>query len=161
LQTGLPLQREWGFEEPCLLATPNGKIFCFMRTGSSYFASLSDFNTETPLYMSISNDGGASWSNADAVAPFGVWPSAVMMKNGVMVVNYGRPGNWLMASKDEGKSWGPIFCFYQDLYPPDCGNYFSMAEVEEDTLLVVYARTNPNNHWLNEIVGTYFFVKRI
>jgi len=161
VQTGLPTLRHWGFEEPCLLAAPNGRIFCFMRSGSGYRLSLSDFNKETPLYMSISNDGGKSWSNADAVAPFGVWPGAVMMKNGVMVVNYGRPGNWLMASKDEGKSWGPIFCFYQDLYPPDCGNYFTMAEVAEDTLLVVYARTNPNDSWLNEIVGTYFFVKRI
>lgn len=161
LQTGLPLLRHWGFEEPCLLAAPDGKIFCFMRSGSGYRMSLSDFNMETPLYMSISNDNGKSWSNADATAPFGVWPGAVMMKNGLMIVNYGRPGNWLMVSKDEGKTWGPIFCFYQDLYPPDCGNYFSMAEVAEDTLLVVYARTNPNDHWQSEIVGTYFFAKRI
>lgn len=161
LRAGLPELRHWGFEEPCLLAAPDGKIFCFMRSGSGYRMSLSDFNVESPLYMSISNDNGKSWSNADAIAPFGVWPGAVMMKNGLMVVNYGRPGNWLMVSKDQGKTWGPNFCFYQDLYPPDCGNYFSMAEVAEDTLLVVYARTNQNDHWQSEIVGTYFFAKQI
>ena len=108
--------------------------------------------------MSISNDGGLSWSNSDKVAPFGVLPDALVLKNGIMVVGYGRPGNWLMFSKDEGKTWGPIFQFYNDLYPPDGGNYISMVEITDNTLLVVYARTNPNDSWLNTIVGTYFFV---
>ena len=65
-----------------------------------------------------------------------------------------------MFSKDEGKSWGPIIPFYHDLYPPDCGNYCSVAEVAPNLLLAVYARTNPNAHWRSAIVGTYFCVKR-
>ena len=154
----LPEFRIAGFEEPCLLTDPNGKIFCFIRTGTGYRNSMSNYNIQTPVYMSISDDGGVSWSNSDAVAPFGVLPDAVILKNGIMVVGYGRPGNWLMFSKDEGKSWKPIFQFYNDLYPPDCGNYISMAEIADNVLLVVYARTNPNDNWMSEIAGTYFFV---
>jgi len=154
----LPEFRIAGFEEPCLLKHPNGRIFCFIRTGTGYRNSLNNYNIQTPVYMSISDDGGLSWSNSDAVAPFGVLPDAVVLKNGIMVVGYGRPGNWLMFSKDEGKTWKPIFQFYNDLYPPDCGNYISMAEIADNVLLVVYARTNPNDNWLSEIAGTYFFV---
>ena len=61
--------------------------------------------------------------------------------------------------QDEGESWGPVIPFYHDLYPPDCSNYFSMAEVAPNVLLVVYARTNPNDHWKSELVGTYFYVE--
>ena len=160
--------------EPTLLVLPNDKVLCFMRSGSTYQGSLGSSNNNdpsikvpfgyfksTPIYMSISNNGGRTWSIADPITPFGVWPDAVLMKNGIIAVNYGRPGNWLMFSKDEGESWGPIIPFYNDLYPPDCGNYFSMIEVAPDILLVVYARTDPNDHWKSEIVGTYFKVKRL
>ena len=162
-----------GFDETSLLVLPNGKILSFIRSGASYQASIGSFNNndpsvempfgyakQTPIYMSASIDGGKIWSNADPISPYGVWPNAVLMENGLLVVSYGRPGNWMMFSKDEGKSWGPIIPFYHDLYPPDCSNYFSLAEVAPDILLVVYARTNPNDHWQSELVGTYFYVKR-
>lgn len=163
-----------GFNETSLLVLPDGKILSFIRSSGSYEASLGSSNNNdpsvkmpfgyhkpTPIYMSISIDGGKSWSNADPVAPFGVWPDAILMKNGIIAVNYGRPGTWIMFSKDEGESWGPVIPFYNDLYPPDCGNYFSLAEVAPDILLVVYARTDPNDHWQSEIVGTYFHVERV
>jgi hypothetical protein len=163
-----------GFNETSLLVLPDGKILSFIRSSGSYEASLGSSNNNdttvkmpfgyqkpTPIYMSISIDGGRNWSNADPVAPFGVWPDAVLMKNGIIEVNYGRPGDWIMFSKDEGESWGPVIQFYNDLYPPDCGNYFSSAEVAHDILLVVYARTDPNDHWKSEIVGTYFHVERV
>lgn len=63
-----------------------------------------------------------------------------------------------MFSQDDGMSWGPIMPFFQDLYPPDCGNYISTSEISLGILLVVYARTNPNDHWQSSIVGTYFHV---
>jgi hypothetical protein len=146
-----------------------------MRSGTTYQSSLGSFNNNdstvkmpfgydksTPIYMSISIDGGRAWGNADPItSSFGVWPGAVLMKNGIIAMSYGRPGNWIMFSKDEGESWGPILQFYNDLYPPDCGNYFAMAEVATDILLVVYSRTDPNDHWQSEIVGTYFNIKRV
>jgi hypothetical protein len=162
-----------GFDETTLLVLADGKILSFIRSGASYQAAIGSFNNndpsaempfgyakQTPIYMSASVDGGKSWSSADPISPFGVWPNAVLMQNGLVAVSYGRPGNWIMFSKDEGKSWGPIIPFHHDLFPPDCSNYFSMAEVAPNTLLVVYARTNPNNHWQSEIVGTYFYARR-
>ena len=162
-----------GFDETTLLVLPDGKVLSFIRSGASYQASMGSFNNndpsvdmpfgyakQTPVYMTASIDGGKNWSSADPISPYGVWPDAVLMENGLLVVSYGRPGNWMMFSKDEGNSWGPIIPFYHGLYPPDCGNYVSLAEVAPDILLVVYARTNPNDHWRSEFVGTYFCVKR-
>ena len=162
-----------GFDETCLLVLPDQKILSFMRSGASYQASIGSFNNndpsvkmpfgyakQTPVYMSVSIDAGKTWSNADPISPYGVWPDALLMENGIIVVNYGRPGNWIMFSKDEGMSWGPIIPFYQDLYPPDCSNYFTIAEVSPNMLLVVYSRTNPNDHTRSELVGTFFYVKR-
>lgn len=37
--------------------------------------------------------------------------------------------------------------------------WLPMDEVAPNILLVVYSRTNPNDHWKSEIVGTYFNVK--
>ena len=51
------------------------------------------------------------------------------MDNGIIVVDYGRPGDWIMFSRDESTSWGPVIPFHQGLYPPDCSNYFSLAEL--------------------------------
>jgi len=64
-----------------------------------------------------------------------------------------------MFSQDEGESWGPIIPFYHGLYPPDCTNYFSIEEIVPNMFLVVYASTNPNDHWQSEMIGTYYYVK--
>ncbi len=161
-----------GFNEASLLVLPDGKINCFMRSGASYQASLGSFNDnnwdnkmpfsfgqQTPIYKSVSVDGGENWSVPDPITSHGVWPDATLMENGITALAYGRPGNWIMFNKDGSDTWGPIIPFYNDLYPPDCGNYVSIAEVAPDILLVVYSRTNPNDHWKSEIVGTYFNVK--
>lgn len=162
-----------GFNETSLLALPDGKILSFMRSGASYTASLGSYDDkesdseapfsykkQTPLFSSTSLDGGKTWSNADPVAPFGVWPDSVLLKNGIISVTYGRPGNWIMFSTDQGKTWVPVLQFFNDLYPPDCGNYFTSVEVAPNILLVAYARTDPNDRWKSDIVGTYFQVKR-
>ncbi len=164
--------RSGGFNETSLLVLPEGRIISFMRSGTSYQSSLGSHNNNdptakmpfsyhrsTPIYMSVSDDGAETWSNADPVTSFGVWPDAVFLSNGIIAMSYGRPGNWLTFSNNEGESWGPIIPFYNGLYPPDCGNYLSLTEVSPGILLAVYARTDPNDHWKSEIVGTYFHVK--
>lgn len=168
--TGL---RSEGFNEATLLVLTDGRLLCFIRSGASYQASLGSHDggdrnatmpfvylPQTPLYLCESGDGGRTWSQADPVAPFGVLPDAVQLRNGIIAAVYGRPGNWLMFSGDGGRRWGPVFQFYNDLYPPDGGNYCALDEVAPDVLLVVYARTDPNDHRQSEIAGTYFRVTR-
>lgn len=161
-----------GFDETSLLVLPDGKIVSFMRSGASYQNSLGSFNNndwntkmpfsygkQTAIYKSISVDWGKNWSYPDPITSHGVWPDALLMENGIIAMTYGRPGNWIMFNDGKNESWGPIIPFYNDIYPPDCGNYISMAEVAPNILLVVYSRTNPNDHWQSEIVGTYFRVR--
>ncbi|WP_169540072.1 sialidase family protein [Niabella aurantiaca] len=162
-----------GFCEPTLLLLPNNKMLCFIRSSGNYPASLGSSNNNdptvkmpffysktTPLFMSASNDMGKTWSNAAPVNDFGVWPDALVLQNGIIALSYGRPGNWLMFSNNNGVSWGPRLQFYNDIYPPDCGNYMSIAEIAPNILFVVYSRTDPNDNSRSEIVGTYFQVKK-
>ena len=169
-----PVQLAEGFCEPVILKLPNKKMLCFIRTSGNYPASLGSSNNNdtsvkmpfhytktTPLYMSASIDNGKTWSNAEPVNSFGVWPDALVLENGIIALSYGRPGNWLMFSNNEGSTWGPNFQYYNDIYSPDCGNYVSMIEVAPNIILAVYSRSNPNDNTISEIVGTYFQVQRI
>jgi photosystem II stability/assembly factor-like uncharacterized protein len=64
------------------------------------------------VYRSL--DGGKNWSCADPITSHGVWPDAIQMENGLIAMSYGRPGNWIMFSNNEGESWGPILQFYNE-----------------------------------------------
>lgn len=142
--------RPLGFDEPNLLILPNDDILCFMRSGSRRGES---------LYMSRSRDNGQTWSHADPIADLGVYPTACLMKNGIIAVVYGRPGDWLTFSLDWGETWINHFCFNKGPEPYDCGNYDWVEEIEPDKLLVIYSRTDPNNCMISAIMGTYFTVK--
>ena len=139
------------FCEADLLALPNGEILCFMRTGGSR-------GKHTPLHLSRSNDDGKTWSKPVPIADRGVWPNACRMQSGVLACTYGRPGNWLAFSLDEGRTWMGHFCFCTGL----TSSYNSVEEVEPDKLLVVYDRgcANDDGEVSRELVGTYFTVSR-
>lgn len=132
-----------GFCEPNLLTLPNGNILCFMRTGGADAK-----HGHYPLYLSQSNDDGKSWSHADPITDRGVWPHACLMKNGVIVLAYGRPSNWLMFSLDQGQTWVGNFCYW-NRNNGTTTSYTSVQEVEPDTLLVVYDRL------VNDAGGTF------
>ena len=143
--------RPLGFDEPNLLVLPNGDILCFMRTGSK---------KGNPLYMSRSKDNGLTWSQADPIDDLGVYPTACLMKNGVIAVVYGRPGDWIMFSADGGQTWINEICLNPEgPKANDCGGYDWVEEVVPDTLLVIYSRTSPDDCMISEIVGQYITVK--
>ncbi|MBA7643208.1 hypothetical protein ES703_50927 [subsurface metagenome] len=147
--------RSEGFDEPNLLVLPNGDILCFMRSGGRG-ARIARCGS---LYMSRSKDNGQTWSHADPIADRGVYPTACLMENGIIAVIYGRPGDWLTFSLDQGKTWIGHFCFNQGPVAHDCGNYDWIEEVAPDTLLAIYSQTDPNDCMKSEIMGTYFTVK--
>ena len=143
--------RPLGFDEPNLLVLPDGDILCFMRTGSK---------KGNPVYISRSKDNGLTWSQPDPITELGVYPTACRMQNGVIAVVYGRPGDWIAFSADDGHNWGNHTCINPEgPKANDCGGYDWVEEVAEDTLLAIYSRTSPDDCMISEIVGTYFTVK--
>ncbi len=139
------------FCEPDLVVMPDGQILCFMRTGGSG-------GKHTPLYLSRSSDDGKTWSKPEPIADRGVWPNACLMRSGVLVCTYGRPGNWLAFSLDQGKTWTGHFRFYEG----STSSYNSVEEVAPGRLLVVYDREGltADGQQAPEVVGTYFTVQR-
>lgn len=139
------------FCEADLMVVPGGDVLCFMRTGGSG-------NKYTPLYLSRSSDHGKTWSAAQPIADRGVWPNACRMHDGVLVCTYGRPGNWLAFSLDEGRTWGGHFCFYNGATT----SYNTVEEVAPGKLLVVYDRQqlDPGGNMRREIVGQTVTVRR-
>jgi hypothetical protein len=139
------------FCEADLLVLPDGEILCFMRTGGSG-------GKYTPLYLSRSADDGRTWCTPQPIADRGVWPNACRMHNGVLVCTYGRPGNWLTFSLNEGRTWTGHFCFHAG----PTTSYNSVEEIAPDVLLVVYDRRqlDPDGNLRPEVVGTTVSVRR-
>ncbi len=147
-----------GFSEPDMVALQSGEVIVFMRTVAG--------GGVRPMYVSVSRDGGQSWSNANPVTDRGVSPCVIQMQNGVIVVVYGRPGNWLMFSTDQGQTWTGHFQFYMGPKSWDAWNQCALEEVAPDTLLVTYRRTDPaatpgtKAASYGDLLGTMFTVKR-
>jgi hypothetical protein len=139
------------FCEPDLLVLPSGEVLCFMRTGGSG-------GLHTPLYLSRSADNGRTWTKAQPIVDRGVWPNACRMRDGLLVCTYGRPGNWLAFSLDEGHTWIGQLCFYDG----HTTSYNSVEEVAPGRLLVVYDRKQLDaaGNMCQEIVGQTVTVKR-
>ncbi len=132
----------WGNQGPCepgLAQVPNGDLVCVMRTGGQVHDML----------QARSEDGGRTWTRR-RINKAGVMPNLMMMRNGVLVCTYGRPGNNIMFSTNGGRSWGrEIAVVPQDVLS---SGYLDIWEVEPDRLLVVYDTYNAPSRrfWLWE-----------
>ena len=96
----------------------------------------------------------------DEIADRGVWPNACRMASGVLAVAYGRTGDWLAFSIDEGHHWIGHFCYYHGPQSLDGCTHSWVQEVAPDTLLVAYSRTDLRDPCQSEILATYFYVRR-
>jgi len=86
--------------EHSLQVMPNGDLYCVMRT------ELGDHQDSTQwLAASRSTDGGFTWSKPVEIAPFSVTPIMFTLANGMVALTYGRPGVYVRASGDSGKTW--------------------------------------------------------
>ena len=144
-----------GLCEGGLARAANGDILCVMRSGGRPFIP------PTPLHVSRSSDEGKTWSAPQPIADKGVWPNLCTLDNGVIVCTYGRPGNELIFSDDDGRTWKGAFAYGHGVYRIT-SSYNSVVPVGPDTVLVVYDRTAADENGLDsrDIVGTLFTVKR-
>lgn len=145
-----PTNAPWGNNgpsEPAVARAANGDLICMMRTGSQSAQGGSAGSSE--MLMGRSTDDGATWTLRRMNRP-GVMPKLLRMSNGVLVCAFGRPGNNLMFSLDNGETWIREIA----LTPPDIktSGYLDLIEVEPGRLLVIYDMVNtpPASTWLWE-----------
>ena len=140
-----------GFRESDLVQAENGDLLCIMRSGGrNPIEGVSLF--PTPLYCSRSTDNGQTWTPPMQIADRGVSPNAVALKNGIIVCTYSRPGNWLIFSDDNGKSWKGAFQFG----PGNATNF--IIEAGPDSIQVFYEIEEIKNE--AKLVATFFTVKK-
>ena len=147
----VPAITQEGFRESDLVQAANGDLICIMRSGGrNPLKGIPLF--PTPLYCSRSEDNGLNWSPPAQIADRGVSPNAVTLSNGIIVCTYSRPGNWLIFSDDDGKSWKGAFQFGQG----NATNY--IIESGPDMVQVFYEATIDDE---TKLVATFFEVHKV
>lgn len=128
---GDPNIEPWNYTESALICLPDGTLLCMMRT---------TWLEATPMYQSMSTDGGQTWSRPVSAGANGVKPSLLLMSNGVLVCAAGRMsappslGNQLMFSLDGGHTWTNHTVIY---HGPSTG-YMGIVELRPGELLCTY-----------------------
>ncbi|MFC2136109.1 sialidase family protein [Bacteroidota bacterium] len=140
-----------GFREADLTIAANGDLVCVMRSGGRN-PKMGVNLFPTPLYCSRSSDGGKHWTPPEQIADRGVCPSIITMSNGILVCTYSRPGNWLIFSDDDGKTWKGAFQF-------GTTGHTNFIEETAPDLIQVYHETGENN--FEQLRGTFFKVEKI
>ena len=139
-----------GFRESDLVQAKNGDLLCIMRSGGrNPIEGVPLF--PTPLYCSRSTDNGQTWTPPMQIADRGVSPNAVVLKNGIIVCTYSRPGNWLIFSDDNGLSWKGAFQFG----PGNATNY--IIDAGPDKIQVFY-EVGDNNR--EKLMASFFTVRK-
>lgn len=90
-----------GFDEPTIEFMPDGSMLCLLRTCDVDFGAPG----WGPTYLSRSEDGGKTWSKPKYFQDRGALPQLLQLKNGVTLAVITRPGIYVYASKDCGKTW--------------------------------------------------------
>jgi hypothetical protein len=132
-------RRRDGFTEPALELLKNGDLLAVLRTTDGLGVG--------PMYQSRSSDGGANWSKPQPIAPTGVLPRLLRLRNGVLVLASGRPGVDLRFSADDGRTWSPPNALLpipdpSRIQADSCG-YTSLAPLGKDRFLIAYSWFTP------------------
>ncbi|MBT3377012.1 MAG: exo-alpha-sialidase [Lentisphaerae bacterium] len=126
--------------EPALSATADGNLVCVVRRTDQ---------TQKPMCITWSEDGGNTWEPIQDLFDFGVFPGVLLLGNGVLVVSYGRPGVHLaFDANGAGKSWD----HHETLIAGDhaavsqhtCG-YTSLLALDDDSFLIAYSDFQHND----------------
>ena len=128
---------EVSFSEPCLSATKDGHLVCAMRRQKGNWKSM------MPMAISFSSNRGRTWEIPKSFDHLGVFPTLVLLDNGVLVLAYGRPGVHLIFSLDgTGREWTePITLRQGDnekWLTKTCG-YTSIVTLSDNEFLIAYS----------------------
>lgn len=127
-----------GFSEPALSELRDGSLICVLRS--------TEWLDNSPMYKTISKDGGLTWSEPLAFTSNGCAPRLLKLKNGAIVLTSGRPGVQLRFSVDgKADEWtNPIemmkFLDGEGNIDPlvSCG-YSSIISAGDNSFFLVYS----------------------
>lgn len=166
-----PWGTQWGtgFEgpnEPCIVVLPGDELLSVARVGMKIRSRWDPPKEAQRMVLSRSRDGGKTWRHSCMNAE-GVFPKMIRMSNGVLVLAFGRPGNNLLFSTDNGRTWGRELAITGA--DGRTTGYCDVLEVAPGRLLVVFDgyNTDLKGFWLwepkevNGLLGVYVDVKRI
>lgn len=133
-----------GFSEPAYDILADGSILCIIRSADG--DGVTNGVGNGPMYSSRSTDMGKTWTTPEVIAPAGVLPRLLKLKNGVEVLSSGRPGVQLRFSKNGlADSWTDAFEMLpydsksmEVQYAVSCG-YTGMVATGNNRFLLIYA----------------------
>ena len=129
-----------GFSEPDFAFIDEQTLLCVMRTTDGFGPG--------PMYSTVSEDLGKTWTRPKVFARNGVLPRLLKLDSGPIILTSGRPGVQLRVSADDGQSWSvPI-----DLVPVTmvdvCGDscgYTRLLASGPDRFFIVYSHFRTKN----------------
>lgn len=137
-----------------------------MRLGTKKTNSFEPSFEGIPMLAARSKDNGVTWSRRWGDMA-GTRPKLLWMSSGVLVCAFDRPGNNLVFSVDDGRTWGREI----SVTPADIRTtgYLDIVEVEPGQLLAIYDAFNMSlqKFWLweprevNGAFGSFVDVKRL
>ena len=101
-----PLTTDGYTYENSVAIAPDGSLIVVMRTESCVPEEKEPF---TGLMFSRSEDCGRTWTKPVPITDSSVTPHLLVLKNGVTVLVYGRPGVHIRWSADSGRTWSEPF----------------------------------------------------
>ena len=120
--------------EPHAIELPDGRILGAIRAQGKPVAH------EFTIYTCISDDGGLSWTKPKATGISGSPPHLLLLKNGDILLSYGRReppfGECARISRDGGESFGEEI-FLRPAPHADLG-YPSSIELDDGSIFTVY-----------------------
>lgn len=159
-----------GPTESDVLVLDNDEVLVVMRGGLTRLWGFDVLKDVAPLLLARSTDHGESW-DVHKMSQVGCMPKIRKMDNGILVLAFGRPGNNLVFSLDQGQTWireTPVPLPKQYRIGQTSG-YVDFAEVAPGRLLVVFDTFGRSNKkfflWdpptpVNTVWGVFVDVER-
>ena len=122
-----------GYGEPSIELLPNGQMICVMRTQYSHLPG-----EYRPMSVSWSNDRGRTWTRPIPTKPhlMNIAPKLIVLENGVVALEYGRPGFHVAFSIDNGHTWQDRVSL-SHLPEPMITGQFDMAKAGPNKLVAI------------------------
>jgi sialidase-1 len=142
------------YSEPHVVEAEKGKLVALFRYEPEDMS-------QRFLRQSESTDGGKSWSLAHKTPIWGYPPHMIRLRNGWMVVAYGRRippfGERVCISRDAGKTWDTENEITLTSAPNDDLGYPASAELEDGSILTVYYQNQTDAETC--LMGTHWRLK--